>query len=328
MSVIKKIRQKINRLPFINKYYSGVATIFMLHRVDDIDSTKLSANEEMKVSPKFLEAFILDLFSKNFTFVSLDDLYRNLKNKAKQKKQIVFTLDDGYKDNFEIAYPIFKKYNIPFTVYITTSFPEQNALLWWYILEDLIIENSVIKLPNGQSFSCSSQNEKIETFFHIRQMILSMSPINFEEQLKSLLSNYAIDWEKKCADLAMNWDQIRSLSKDPLVTIGSHTKNHLPLNRLSKNQVLKEIIEAKELIESKILKPTTHFSYPFGRVEQISDREFEIVRKLKIDTATTTRNGNIYRNHVDYLECLPRIWLVEGFLSTDIGNIRRKKFVI
>ena len=121
------------------------------------EDNKLLPNENMKVSPLFLEKFIIELKSKGYEFISLDRLYEILKNGEKVEKQIVFTLDDGYEDNYKIAYPIFKKYNVPFAVYITTSFPEKKAILWWYILEDLIIENSEIILFDGLKYICKTE---------------------------------------------------------------------------------------------------------------------------------------------------------------------------
>ena len=126
---------------FINAYFSGIGTIFMLHRVYPFEDGKLLPNENMKVSPLFLERFIIEFKSLGYEFISINELYEILKNNRNVKKQIVFTLDDGYKDNYVIAYPIFKKYNIPFTIYLSTSFPEKSAVLWWYVLEELIIKN-------------------------------------------------------------------------------------------------------------------------------------------------------------------------------------------
>jgi len=79
----------------------------------------------MKVSPEFLEEFILKLKAKGYEFISIDRLYEILQNKEKVKKQIVFTLDDGYKDNYKIAYPIFKIIIYLSVNYLTTSFPER-----------------------------------------------------------------------------------------------------------------------------------------------------------------------------------------------------------
>ena len=110
---INKLKNKIlgetNILPFLNRYYSGMATIFMLHRVHPFDTSKLPPNEDMKISPEFLETLIIELKTKGFEIISLDRLYELLQENRKIEKKIVFTLDDGYKDNFAIAYPYFQK---------------------------------------------------------------------------------------------------------------------------------------------------------------------------------------------------------------------------
>ena len=76
--------------------------------------------------------------------------------KEKVNKQVLLTFDDGYKDNYDLAYPILKKYNIPFAVFLTTSFPEKEAILWWYIIEDLIMKNEVILLSDVSKYNCKT----------------------------------------------------------------------------------------------------------------------------------------------------------------------------
>jgi peptidoglycan/xylan/chitin deacetylase (PgdA/CDA1 family) len=311
----------------INKYFSGIGTIFMLHRVHPFEADKLPPNENMKVSPQFLENLIIELKSKGYEFINLDRLHEILVNRLKVEKQIIFTLDDGYKDNYEIAYPVFKKHNVPFTIYITTSFPEKTANLWWYILEDLIIDNCEITLADGSKYNCKTKQNKIDTFLEIRERIISFEQENFSKNLNELFSNYKIDWRSKCNELSMNWDQIQELSKDPLVTIGGHTKNHFALNKLSQNDIIDEIEVANRLIENQIGKKIEHFAYPFGSSNEIGQKEFNIVKKLDFKTSTTTRQGNIYQGHRNYLECLPRIMLTENFAITDLGKVRRKRKV-
>jgi len=107
--MIRKSLKFLSSSPFIKNYYSGIATIFMLHRVDNIDSSKLAPNENMKVSPVFLEKFITILKSEGYEFISLNELYEILLKGYKVKRKSVLTFDDGYKDNFLNAYPILKK---------------------------------------------------------------------------------------------------------------------------------------------------------------------------------------------------------------------------
>ncbi len=237
----------------------------MLHRVHPFEENKLPPNENLKVSPEFLDNFIVKLKENGYTFISLDQLYEILKSGEKIHKGVVFTLDDGYKDNYEIAYPIFKKHNVPFTIYLTTSFPERKALLWWYVLEDILVSNDEIVLGNGQKFQCRNMDEKIKAFNKIRKMIISYkNQSNLKEFLDMLFYRYDIDWEAKCSELAMSWEQVIKLSKDSLCTIGNHTKNHYTLSKLSEEEIISEIEEANKLIEERINKKVVHFAYPFG----------------------------------------------------------------
>jgi len=320
-------KKLIKSLPLLRKYYEGMITIFMLHRVHLLEPNKLSPNENMKVSPEFLDKFIVELKSKGYEFISLDRVYEILQGGEKVKKQIVFTFDDGYKDNFEIAYPIFKKFNIPFTVYVTTSFPERTALLWWYILEDLILANDSLKLFDGKTYECKTKKQKEDVFLKIREIILGFKKENFLDSLNKLFCYYKIDWFSKNRELCMSWEQIIDLSNSELCTIAGHTKNHYALNKLSIEEAKSEIVESNKLIEAKTGKKIEHFAYPFGSRVEIGQREFDIVKSLGYKTATTTSRGTIYKKHKNYLECLPRIMLTENFELKTIGNIRLKKVV-
>jgi len=309
------------------KYFQGIATIFMLHRVRPIEAGRARLNCDLEVSPDFLESLIIKLRSEKYDFISLDRLFEILKNGEEVKKKIVFTFDDGYKDTYEIAYPMLKKHDIPFTVYVTTSFPEREAILWWYFLEDLLMEKDEIILTDGLRRRCAADKEKTEIFSQIKKIILSFGKDNFSGKINKLFENYVVDWLSKCDELTMGWEQIKELSEDELVTIAGHTKNHYALNQLSDSQVVAEIIESHELIESKINIKVDHFAYPFGSRPEVERREFDIVKRLKLKTATTTRCGNVCHQHKKYLECLPRVMLTEKFDMKDIDSVSKSGVV-
>ncbi|HIE59431.1 MAG TPA: polysaccharide deacetylase family protein [Hydrogenothermaceae bacterium] len=317
----------LSKIPCINRYFSGIATIFMLHRVAPFEKDRLLPNENMKVPPDFLEKFILELKNEGYEFISLDELYDILKNQKKVNKKIIFTLDDGYKDNYEIAYPIFKKHNVPFTIYLTTSFPDKNALLWWYVLEDLIIKNDELIVGNIR-YVCKTYEDKNKVFLEIRNKILKLDQKNLLKELNTLFKNYKIDWFSKNNQLCMSWEDVINLSKDSLCTIGNHTKNHYVFNKLSEDEIIDEVEGANKKIEEKIGKKVEHFAFPYGGKDEVGLREFQIIKRFNFKTVTTTRRGNIYLEHKNFLNCcLPRIMLVDKFRISDIGRIRKQRVV-
>ena len=321
------IKQLI-KLKSIQNYYSGVATIFMLHRVGENDPDKLPANENMKVSRTFLDSFIKLLLKKGYEIVSLDQLYDILLAKKSVTNKVVFTFDDGYKDNLTLALPIFEKYNIPFTVYVTTSFPDRRAILWWYALEDILLNHKTIELSDGSLYQCGDLIEKQKAFLTIRDKILKLNQANLANLLEDLFSSYKVDWHAYSDKLALSWEEIITLANHDLVTIAGHTVNHYAFNQLTADQINHEVLSANERLESKINKKIEHFAYPFGSENEVGETEYTTVKNLKLKTVTTTRRGNIHLQHATHLYALPRIMLTENFDLKGLALPTKKKVVV
>ena len=73
-----------------------------------------------------------------------------------------------------------------------------------------------------------------------------------------------------------------------------------------KKDLLQEI-KSKEIIESHTGVEAKHFSYPFGTNREAGNREFNLSNSCGFKTSTTTRYGNIFPQHNDYIHSLPRI---------------------
>jgi peptidoglycan/xylan/chitin deacetylase (PgdA/CDA1 family) len=296
--------------------YGGIGHILMFHRVcPPVPGTRLKANAGMEMTPKTLKAVIQFFRDRDYEFISPDQLVGRLPNRKNKRKFVIFTFDDGYADNYLHAYPVFKKHDVPFTIYVTTSFPDREAILWWYILEDLLLEKDriVIKTGTGErEFNCSSLNEKEETFRDIRSIIMNASTNNYIETVTGIFEPYGIDVYRKTSELTLSWEQIAQLNRDLLVTIGAHTVNHYTLSKLSPAEVKNEILESKRRLESHLGKEVRHFAYPYGGREEAGKREFDLVKECRFKTAVTTRFAGIFPAHKLHLQCLPRIFIHSG----------------
>lgn len=283
--------------PILRVYYrckfSSDGIIVMLHRVNSVSTERINSNEYLKLPPNLLEKLILMYQKAGFEFISLDTLYQKIVNKRSSKPFVVFTLDDGYVDNYTIAYPIFKKYNVPFCIYVATDFPDRKAELWWYALEDFLLENSDVKLANGVVLLTKTKSQKELAFCEIRRILLSKRGIDVSTALRSLIPSFDIDIRRYVRTEAMSWTQIEEISKDSLCTIGGHTVSHPVLSSLDESEVYKEIKEGVELLSKHISKPIEHFAYPFGSCNEASEREYVIAESFGFKTIATTINGTI-----------------------------------
>ena len=77
-------------------------------------------------------------------------------------RDLAVTFDDGYRDNLEFAYPILKQYEVPFAIYVATSFADRVGEMWWLALEAVIARNPMISLLMNDRehwFECGSVGE-------------------------------------------------------------------------------------------------------------------------------------------------------------------------
>jgi len=78
---------------------------------------------DLSVSPANFEAQLKWLKENNYTTIRLDDLYDNLaKGTPIPKKSVILTFDDGYRDFYENAYPLLKKYGFAATVFVISDY--------------------------------------------------------------------------------------------------------------------------------------------------------------------------------------------------------------
>ena len=226
---------------------------------------------------------------------------------------MIFTMDDGYKDNYTNALPIFKKFNVPYTIFITTNFPDRQAILWWYVLEDLLLNNEEIILSDGRKYAAGNFDEKISSFMEIRSEILKLNQLNLKDQLNHLFVNYQINWESKCESLCLSWEDIKNLSHEPLVTLGAHTQHHYNLKQLkTEADIIQEVKSGIEIFYSHIGSYPTVFAYPFGSELEASIREFKTLSQIEgLELSVRSVGGFVTEKNISERFSLPRLMLTD-----------------
>jgi peptidoglycan/xylan/chitin deacetylase (PgdA/CDA1 family) len=68
------------------------------------------------------------LVKKKYTFLTIQQLYKYMAGgKRPPDKSIVLTFDDGYLDNYTTVWPLAKKYDFKYTLYLNTDFVDKQA---------------------------------------------------------------------------------------------------------------------------------------------------------------------------------------------------------
>lgn len=289
----------------------AIGMVYMLHHITEKNPHGIPTNEDLKVSPKFLEHIIIKYKKRGFNFVSLERLADIISSDQKPEQPfIAFTIDDGYLDNYTQALPVFERQQVPFAIFVASDFIDQKAILWWDILEDLILKNDTLKIgPN--EYRCRTFQEKWDVFRILREIILLFDQNKMETALVDVFAHYNIDLYEPIRQQSMTWGQVKELSNHPLCTIGGHTVSHCVLNQLNDDDFRKEVGNNLKDIEAAIGKTVHHFAYPYGSPHEIGEREYQLIREFNFKTVFSSYGGCIRQENKNNITHLPRVYLHE-----------------
>ena len=253
----------------------------------------ISAIDSLRVSPEYFEKFLVEK-KKQVDFISIDDVPTRIKaQKRGQKPFAVVTFDDGYVDNFIYAYPILKKLQIPFVIYVSVNLVNDHEPIWNYplIIERIIRKYEILKLGNGEIYLCGTEKEKNETFGQLKKLLFSIPYKQLKAEFVRLFDGYLTDdvFPKN----TLTWEQIKQLSKDPLCIIGSHTMSHCRLVITDEESLSYELKDSKKILEQQIGVPIMHMSYPYGTPLDVSYEAKQYAYKVGYQTALLSGKGPV-----------------------------------
>ena len=138
--------------------------IFLYHHI--VENKSEIEYDYMQTTKDTFEKQIIGLKNSGYHFISYDDLIQYKEGKKSlYKKSAVITFDDGAEDIYKIAYPILKKHNIPFTMFVITDYVGLETYITWEEARE--IQNSGLGLIASHSqkhedFSKLSVEQAIE----------------------------------------------------------------------------------------------------------------------------------------------------------------------
>lgn len=290
--------------------FGGMGAILMFHRVRPSVDAAFQPNAFLEITPNFLEEIIAAMSRRGIAFLSLDEACRRIKTGRSADRFVTFTFDDGYRDNLEFAWPILRRNEVPFTIYVTSDFADGNGSLWWLALESAITDNDALTLTiegNAVELDCPTADDKVSAYKRALDLLAGTTAEAAKVAVDDMASRYGIDLAAQCRAACMDWEELSSMSEDKLVTIGAHTRTHPILARLNSIEVENELSVSTRRITEKLDVEPLHLAYPHGGPNEAGPREFEIAARLGFRSAVTTRPGVIFPEHASYMTALPRI---------------------
>ena len=317
---------EVSSLPAVRSAFpsfAGRGVIFTLHHVRPGGAISAFApNVQLSVTPQFLEEAIQAALECGLVPVHLHDLPALLADNHEGRSFCAFTLDDGYRNNADYAAPIFRKYAVPYTIFITPGFVERTRSLWWETAAALTQKAASFEFDFGagpEHVACASPSQKAEAFTRLEDFVQNFSEDEAVERIDRVARQHGVDPIAIVDELVMDEDELRALAKDPLVHFGAHTMTHVNMRKVDAARLAYEIAESTRRVEAYADHRPRSFSYPYGWVKAVGEREAKAVQDAGFSAAVTTQAGVIGPHSLEKPTQLPRVSLN--------GRFQKKRFV-
>lgn len=242
------------------------------------------------IEPEIFAEQMKFLIEEGFQFKTLSELREGPAPSG--QKWVAITFDDIFRDALTFLVPILQELRIKATLFFISGVISSSELLWQHRLYRELQGGDEEKFFNQvraivKRLSDTSNKD-------IYQEILSTMPTRERKNLFRELP--ALSDEKTLAsELYFTKEELASLSKHPLIEIGSHSHQHYYMSHLSPAEYLKELSVSKNTLEEIIQKPVLSFSYPHNDYRQDDELWVKEVGYLTACTVDESRYQN-FRN--------------------------------
>lgn len=255
-------------------------------------------NRNFYLDTTFLDQFLGYLKKQDWDVVTIEEATR--RSRSGGKRFVNFSIDDCYRDTYEDIVPLFRRHNVPVTLFVTTGIPDGTLPLWAAGLEDTLLNRDHVVLEEG-SIAVPDFVAKQAAFFRIAD---SWDGPQAAKCYATFCQLNDIDMDAMHWKHAISWEMLAELRDDPLVEIGGHTVTHARISSLSPADARFELQHCRDRLIEQLGIPARHFAFPYGRSGDCGARDFAIARDAGYASTSTTRKGLVLQGQDPY--SLPR----------------------
>ncbi|TQV71761.1 polysaccharide deacetylase family protein [Exilibacterium tricleocarpae] len=296
----------------IARLLGGFTPIFMLHRIV-ADGLAVEGH-----TPAFIEQCLSYIRKHRYNPISLETYGRlRLAGEPVPARSVVFTIDDGFKDQCLVGGEVFGKYDIPLTCFLITDFIDGRLWPWddqiRYVLDSTPRRQFAVKLMDGSDFAVD---------------LASASPHGnarlLRNRLKEIDQTALYDWLPqfyRAAEVDVpaappaHYQPVSWAEANAFVArghgIAPHTCSHRILSRLQEETSSREITAAAARVRQEVAQAAPVFAYPTGRRQDFGEREYSAAAAAGFSCAVSTVPAAAAPR--DHRYALPRFSLPENF---------------
>jgi peptidoglycan/xylan/chitin deacetylase (PgdA/CDA1 family) len=276
----------------------GKVIILTYHRVVSGEESKAQCIEDgMYVSVETFTAQMRFL-KTHFEVVSFPELLMMWAEERwdPARRYCVVTFDDGWLDNYTHALPVLKRYDVPATVFLPTSFIGTDKWFWPEQVGWLYQRFAQRPKEEQERIVCAMRHQhgwvqggEVALLRRGSDAVIEWCKMLAPAQIDVFVSVWTVALEATLPSdrRIVNWEAVRVMSEAG-VSFGSHSVTHTILTKLQCDDVMREAVDSWSALKQQPIRSVPIFCYPNG---DWSEEIGRCVKAAGYQAATTTEFG-------------------------------------
>lgn len=233
--------------------------------------------------------------------IALDDIEQALA--SGRGRHVAITFDDGYLDNYELAFPLLQQHRLPAAFFITTSFIDDPRLPWWDEIAQLVHTTDADRLrllrwfPQPLALGNGGREAAIRALLQVYKSLREVDAADLMHDLREQARG--ANTQPAAARHWMGWDMIRDMAAQGM-TIGGHTMHHPVLARLPEYKQREQILGCAARLREELDQPMDYFAYPVGSRDAFDEGTLRCLREAGVRLAFSYYGGVATRRSSRY----------------------------
>ena len=264
----------------------------------------------------------LEMIKKNeIKFINPSNFEDELKNNKKQRK-VLITIDDGYESFYKNAWPILKKSQIPFILFVSTREVGKKGYMSWEDIRELDKFDFV----------------EIGNHSHSHDYLIDFTNFDIKNDLKESISIFKKQLGKNSIFFSYPFGEYSTALKDIVIDLGfkyafgqhsgvvDHTKNFFEMPRFPINEKYGEIKRFKTILKTlpfpfKSIKPENRYISEKNNPPRVNIEFYQNIKNLKNINCFSNEEDKWRSSNINFKDNYNLNVNLEGKFITERGRI-------
>jgi len=238
----------------------------------------------------------ISYLKRHVALVTLEEALAFVAGTLKEKTRrcrVLMTFDDGYLDNYQVAFPILRSYGAQGVFFLATGMVGSCCVPWWdhiaFLMKTARQRRFSLHYPADLTVDLV-ENGMTKTLRDVLRLCKRPGNVDSERFIQELKEAAKGDDLPGTSRRFLNWEEAREMIAGGMA-IGSHTHSHTVLTQLDTKQQQRDLSQSRLLLKEHLGIEAEALAYPVGTQSSISDRTRQSAREAGYRAAFSFYGG-------------------------------------